>query len=65
MTYIDGRVFKINNGSGNIIPVGFQKIITKMGMTRDNDVGNLIIVFDIIYPTEFTAQQIEELDKIL
>ena len=65
LTYIDGRVFKINNGSGNIIPVGFQKIITKMGMMRDNDVGNLIIVFDIVYPTEFTAQQIEELDKIL
>ena len=65
LEYIDGRVFKINNEIGNIIPVGFQKIIPKMGMRRDDDVGNLIILFDIVYPNEFTASQIEELSKIL
>ena len=65
LAYIDGRVFKINNAAGNIIPVGFQKIIAKMGMARDDDVGNLIIVFDIVYPKEFSAAQIEELERIL
>ena len=65
LNYIDGRIFKINNEIGNIIPVGFQKIIPKMGMRRDDDIGNLIILFDIVYPNEFTASQIEELSKIL
>ena len=65
LTYIDGREFKINNEAGNIIPANFRKIIPNFGMKRDNDTGNLIIIFDIIYPKQFTLEQIEQLNKIL
>ena len=65
LTYIDGKEFKINNKAGNIIPSNFRKIIPKMGMKRDDDIGDLIIIFDIVYPKLFTSEQIKALEKIL
>lgn len=65
LTYIDGREFKINNEAGNVIPPDFRKIIPKMGMKRDDVIGDLIIIFNVIYPKQFTSEQIQELDKIL
>ena len=65
ITYIDGREFKIKNEKGNIIPPNFHKTISNLGMTRDNLTGDLIIIFDIIYPKTFTNDQIKELEKIL
>ena len=52
MEYINGRIFKINNEKGNIIEPGHKKIITNMGMTRDNHEGNLTIIFKIQFPTK-------------
>ena len=65
LQYLDGREFKINNETGNIIPQDFRKIIPKLGMQRDNIYGNLIIIFNIIYPKQFTASQINTLKEIL
>tara|TARA_B100001093_G_scaffold520498_1_gene616850 strand:- start:4315 stop:5301 length:987 start_codon:yes stop_codon:yes gene_type:complete len=65
LIYIDGKEFKINNKPGNIIKQDFRKVIPKLGIQRDNSIGDLIIIFDIIYPKEFTLEQINELKKIL
>jgi DnaJ-class molecular chaperone len=65
LKYIDGRTFKINNGVGNIITNNYNKVINKMGLTRDEHVGNLIINFTVDFPTDLTPQQIESLGKIL
>ena len=65
LKYIDGREFKINNESGNIIPANFRKIVPSMGMQRENDVGNLVIVFDIDYPKTLTSEQVTILKKTL
>lgn len=65
LSYIDGREFKINNEPGNIIPPDFRKTISNFGMTRDNSTGDLIIIFDVIYPKTITEKQIKELSNIL
>lgn len=65
LPYIDGREFKINNKPGNIIPNNFKKVIPDLGIKRDSEIGNLIIIFDILYPKEFTEEQIEKLSNIL
>jgi molecular chaperone DnaJ len=65
LPYIDGREFKINNEAGNVIPPDFRKIIPKLGIQRDTDIGNLIIIFDIKYPKQLTTKQIEKLKEIL
>lgn len=65
MKYIDQRVFKINNGRGNIITHNYKKVIQKMGIKRDEHVGNLIIEFSVVFPENLTNEQIEKLDEIL
>ena len=65
LCYIDGREFKINNEAGNIIPPDFRKTISNFGMTRDNSTGDLIIIFDVVYPKTLSEKQIKELSNIL
>ena len=65
LKYVDGRIFKITNNSGNIITNNYNKVISKMGLTRDDHVGNLIIKFTVDFPTDLTELQIEGLAKIL
>ena len=65
LKYIDDREFKINNEPGNVIPPNFRKIISNLGMHRDNDVGNLIIIFDVIYPKQLNKEQITILNEVL
>jgi len=65
LCYIDGREFKINSEPGNIIQPNFRKTIPKFGMTRDTTIGDLIIIFDVIYPKTFSETQIKELSNLL
>lgn len=65
LKYLDGREFKINNEPGNIIPPNFRKTINKLGMKRDDDIGDLIIIFEIIYPKSLTSEQLKQLESIL
>jgi len=65
MKFIDGRNFKINNGNGNIIHANYKKIVPKLGMKRDNHIGNLIIIFSVIFPEKLEEDQINKLRKIL
>ena len=65
MKYIDDRIFKINNGQGNIITHNYKKVIQKMGLKREQHVGNLIIEFSVVFPDKLTDEQMDALAKIL
>lgn len=65
LKYVDGRIFKITNNSGNIITNNYNKVINNMGLTRDDHIGNLIINFTVEFPTDLTEAQIEGLAKLL
>ena len=47
----------------------FNQIISRdinnLGMKRQNKVGKLIIVFELIFPNKLTNEQITQLKKIL
>ena len=64
LKYITGKTYTINNNAGNIIPNGYKKVIPNMGFTRDEHVGNLIIVFDVKFPEKLTEATIEALKQI-
>jgi len=64
LKYITGKVYTINNNSGNIISHGYSKIIPNMGFTREQHNGNLIIIFNVKFPEKLTEEVIEELKKI-
>lgn len=54
-----GKKFSINNtGTPSIIKPNYKKVVQGHGMKRENNVGNLIVVFDIIFPDSLTPEQI-------
>jgi DnaJ family protein B protein 4 len=65
MNYLDGRIFKINNNGGNVITHNYNKVLSGMGMKREEHTGNLIINFAVAFPEKLTAEQIEALRLIL
>jgi len=64
LKYITGKIYTINNNSGNIINNGYKKIIPNMGFSRDNHTGNLIIIFNVKFPDKLTDEILEKLKKI-
>jgi len=64
LKYITGKVYTINNNSGNIISHGYRKIIPNMGFTREQHNGNLIIIFNVKFPEKLTEEIMEQLKKI-
>jgi DnaJ-class molecular chaperone len=58
-------MYTLNNTNGNIIIPGYKKIIPNMGLTRENNTGNLIVIFHIEFPEKLTVKQMDELKIIL
>jgi DnaJ-class molecular chaperone len=64
LKYITGKIYTINNSSGNIISNGYRKIIPNMGFSRENHTGNLIIIFNVKFPDKLTEEIMGQLKKI-
>jgi DnaJ-class molecular chaperone len=62
--YINNKIYTINNNSGNIISPEYRKLIPNMGLIRDNNTGNLIIIFHIEFPEKLLKDQIDKLREI-
>lgn len=65
MTFIDNRIFKINNQNGNVIYPNYKKLISGMGMVRDDKIGNLNIIFDITFPENLSSEAIATISSVL
>ncbi len=65
LKYVNGKTYTINNQPGNIIPPEYQKVIPNMGLTRENHIGNLVILFHIDFPTKISLEKIAILESIL
>ena len=65
LPFINGKVYTINNTSGNIMSPNFLKEIPNMGFTRGSNVGKLIIKFVVVFPTTLPEETIEKLKDLL
>jgi DnaJ-class molecular chaperone len=63
--HLDGKLYNINNQGGTIIHKDVKKVVSNLGMVRDETKGNLIIEFDIDYPNMLSEDVIEKLKEIL
>ena len=63
--FLQGKVYTINNNGGKIISPKFKKVVRGLGMKRGETIGDLIIIFNVIFPNKLSKHQIEELEKIL
>lgn len=64
LAYLQGKTYQIKNAKGNLIHPTYQKVISGMGMKREGQVGQLIIGFDIHFPT-LTEETIDSIEKLL
>ena len=66
INHINGKILSFKNVTNPfIIRPGFRKVIPEFGMKRDNNTGNLIIEFDIVFPDSLTQDVITKLSEIL
>jgi len=63
--FINGKIYTLNNTSGNIICPEYKKIIPNMGLTREGHTGNLIVIFHVDFPEKLTIEQIKKINEIL
>ncbi|MHA2082302.1 MAG: DnaJ domain-containing protein [Candidatus Thorarchaeota archaeon] len=63
--YINGKTLKINNKEGSIITPKFKKMVEKLGFKRGQHVGNLIVIFDVKFPSNLSIEQIRSIKEIL
>jgi len=63
--FINGKIYTLNNNSGNIIVPEYRKIVPNMGLTREGHTGNLIVIFHIEFPEKLTTEQMKKLADVL
>ncbi len=64
MKYITGKIYNIHNKPGNIIYQGYRKTINGLGFTRDQHVGNLVIIFNVRFPERLSDETINQIKEI-
>ena len=65
MSYLDGKVYTINNTTGKIIVPNYTKQIAQMGIQRGERRGNLLIRFHIDFPSSLSDERKTQLKTIL
>jgi len=65
LKYVNGKTYTLNNGSGNIIPPEYIKVIPNMGLTREGHTGNLLVYFHVDFPEKISEEQMSALREIL
>jgi len=63
--HIDGTNMRLVSSRGNIIQNGDDHIIPNKGFSRDNQIGNLIILFKVISPKTLNEEELKLFDNIL
>lgn len=64
--HLNGKKFSINNTTNiSVIKPNYKKMFQGLGMKKENQVGNLIINFNIEFPDLLTTEQIELLKTAL
>lgn len=64
--HINGKNLCLNNHTNRtIVHPGFKKQIPGLGMTRDNNTGNLIIEFNVEFPETLTEEQTTAIGQLL
>ena len=65
MNYLQGNKFNILNPRGNIVGPSYKKIIPGKGMKREDQTGDLVITFQIQFPTTLSEETITTLETLI
>lgn len=62
--HLSGKVLSMNN-SQTLIRPHFRKVVAGLGITREKNVGALILEFDVEFPESLTPEQVAVLRETL
>lgn len=62
--HINGKKYRLHNPKGNIIHQDVIKKIPNLGVIREDQVGDLIVVFHIEFPKHVDVKVLDELEKL-
>lgn len=65
LQHVDGTSMRLVSSKGNIIQNGDERSVKSRGLTRNGQVGDLIILFNVTTPKELTEEQIKTFENIL
>ena len=66
LKHVNGKEMMFNNNAKNtIVKPNFKKVIPNLGMKREQTSGDLVIIFDIVFPDFLESSQIDALNNIL
>jgi DnaJ family protein B protein 4 len=64
--HLNGKQLLINNKNNHsVIKPQYTKIVPSLGMIREQTSGNMVIIFDILFPDSLTPEQIATLETLL
>jgi len=64
--HLSGKMLRLSNqNQTTIVTPGFKKEIPEYGMTRNDETGNLVLEFDVIFPNSLSDEQKKVLSDVL
>tara|TARA_B100000902_G_C27062869_1_gene790025 strand:- start:69 stop:842 length:774 start_codon:yes stop_codon:yes gene_type:complete len=63
--HLNGKSYKINHNGEYIIQPGYKKEINGLGFIREENVGNLIINFQIVFPENLSLDVRKQISELL
>ena len=58
-------ILKVNNENSSVVQPNSSTVVAGMGMKRGNDIGDLMIEFEIKFPKKISEEQKSKLKEIL
>ena len=65
LKHINGKSYTINNNTGIIINPNYKTSISKLGFKKNDNIGNLLIEYNIEYPDKLNKITISKIENIL
>jgi curved DNA-binding protein len=65
LQHVDGTSMRLVSSKGNVIQNGDERTVKGRGLSRNTQVGDLIILFNVSAPKELTEEQIKTFETIL
>ena len=60
-----GKIYSLSGSIGKVVSPGFTKVMNNAGLQKNETKGNLILIFDVIFPEKLEESQIKALENIL
>lgn len=65
LRHVSGKSLTIQNPRGSIVTPSYRKIVPELGMKRDSHAGNMVIDFNVIFPSRLDSGVVDQLETLL